>query len=176
MKRVTIGAETKRTKIFYDTEFTGLHKGTTLISIGCVSEFGDQFYFELTDYDKTQIDDWLKSNVIAHLINKPKLMGNTLACQKKIENWLRQFGQVEMWSDCLSYDWVLFNHLWGHAFSIPKFIYYIPMDLSTYLRIKNIDPDISREEFINNSVKGTKHNSLYDAKVIKACYEKLMGM
>ena len=36
--------------------------------------------------------------------------------------------------------------------------------------------NLSREEFINNSVEGKKHNSLYDAKVIKACYEKLINL
>jgi len=39
-------------KIYFDTEFTGLHKNTTLISIGCVAENGKTFYAELTDYDK----------------------------------------------------------------------------------------------------------------------------
>lgn len=46
-----------KTKLFFDTEFTGLHKNTTLISIGIVSECGCKFYAELTDYDKTQIDE-----------------------------------------------------------------------------------------------------------------------
>jgi hypothetical protein len=53
----------KTTKIFFDTEFTGLHQNTTLISIGLISECGKEFYAELTDYDVTQIDDWLKQNV-----------------------------------------------------------------------------------------------------------------
>lgn len=39
--------------IFFDTEFTGLHKNTTLISIGCVDENGRTFYAELTDYDES---------------------------------------------------------------------------------------------------------------------------
>ena len=43
------------TKIFFDTEFTGLHQKTTLISIGLVSEDGREFYAELTDYDKSQV-------------------------------------------------------------------------------------------------------------------------
>ena len=30
-------------KIFFDTEFTGLHKNTTLISIGLVTEEGKHF-------------------------------------------------------------------------------------------------------------------------------------
>ena len=46
-----------KTKIFFDAEFTGLHQKTTLISIGFISECGKTFYAELTDYDKSQIND-----------------------------------------------------------------------------------------------------------------------
>ena len=56
------------TKIFFDTEFTGLHQNTTLISIGLISECGKTFYSEFTDYDKSQLDDWLQENVINNLI------------------------------------------------------------------------------------------------------------
>jgi hypothetical protein len=52
-------------KIFFDTEFTGLHKNTTLISIGLVAETGESFYAEFTDYDKSQVNDWIKENVIS---------------------------------------------------------------------------------------------------------------
>ena len=54
-------------KIFFDTEFTGLHKGTTLISIGCVSEDGRTFYAEFTDYNKSQVTDWIDANVVQNL-------------------------------------------------------------------------------------------------------------
>lgn len=54
-------------KIFFDTEFTGLHKDTTLISIGMVSEDGRTFYAELNDYDDSQINDWVRDNVISNL-------------------------------------------------------------------------------------------------------------
>ena len=64
------------TKLFIDTEFTGLHKGTTLISIGIISECGRRFYAELTDYDKTQLNDWLNENVIASLYLTEEFMGN----------------------------------------------------------------------------------------------------
>ena len=89
-----------------------------------------------------------------------------------IETWLRQFGQVEMWGDCLAYDWVLFRELWdgGHE-CLPENVYYIPFDLCTLLKSNGIDPDISRIEF--SEMKAVKHNALDDAKVIKACYEKL---
>ena len=54
-------------KIFFDTEFTGLRKDTTLISIGLVDENGRTFYAEFSDYDNSQCDTWIHENVIKHL-------------------------------------------------------------------------------------------------------------
>ncbi|MFS7399023.1 3'-5' exoribonuclease domain-containing protein [Carnobacterium maltaromaticum] len=187
-------------KVFMDTEFTGLHKGTTLISIGLVAENGKSFYAELTDYDENQVNGWLQKNVIDNLIlakdpeydgygssrwnpqtRETNARGTTEFIKGCVSRWLYNLGdwvekveEVEIWSDCLAYDWVLFNNLYGVAFNAPGIIYYIPFDICTVFKLKGIDPDISREKFISNSVKGAKHNALYDAKVIKACYEKLM--
>ena len=185
-----------KTKIFFDTEFTGLHQGTTLISLGAISECGKTFYAEFTDYDKSQIDDWLKENVISKLHFTDKIttsisgwensvadegrdmfecIGETPMIKNRLEKWLSQFEEVEMWSDCLSYDWVLFNQLFGHAFNIPKNVYYIPFDICTAFKMLGIDPDISREKFGCGEVfsEMPKHNALWDARVIKMCYEKL---
>ena len=41
-------------KLFLDCEFTGLHKSTTLISLGVVAENGKRFYAEFCDYDREQ--------------------------------------------------------------------------------------------------------------------------
>jgi len=192
-------------KVFFDTEFTGLHQKTTLISIGMVASSGQTFYAELNDYDKSQIDDWLQKNVIENLLMLPppegedefymamksndsihkniyddysiKLRGDTKSIKEALETWLEQFEEVEMWSDCLSYDWVLFNQIFGHAFNIPKNVYYIPFDICTLFKIKGIDPDINREDFCLEEGLTTetsaKHNALWDAKVIKMCYDKL---
>ena len=169
-------------RIFFDTEFTGLHKNTTLISIGLVSEDGRSFYAELSDYDENQVDDWIQENVIDNL--KPldttwnanqdawEFVGNTQRVSEALRRWLAQFGNVEMWSDCLAYDWVLFNQIWGHAFNIPKTIYYIPFDLCTLFKVKGIDPDVSREEYSGMTKGSQKHNALWDAKVIRECYLK----
>lgn len=168
-------------KVFFDTEFTGLHQNTTLISIGMISEEGSKFYYELNDYDPTQIDTWLQENVMNNLaVNGAKVditypgLGNTQEVVKALKDYLCSWDEVEMWSDCLSYDWVLFNQLFGHAFNIPKNVYYIPFDICTLMKIKGVDPDINREEFAG--IEGAKHNALHDAKVIKACYERLMSM
>jgi hypothetical protein len=177
-------------KIFFDTEFTGLHQNTTLISIGMIAEDGRTFYVELYDYDKSQVDMWILENVIDNLsfnnidyMYDAEWIGDGVDCRGKVCNselkyklqaWLGQFDKVELWSDCLSYDWVLFCDLFGGAMKIPDNVYYIPFDICTLFKVKGIDPDINREEFaeIDGDIK--KHNSLHDAKIIKKCYEKLM--
>lgn len=176
-------------RIFFDTEFTGLHQDTTLISIGLVAEDGRRFYAELTDYDQNQINDWLQENVINHLLfnsgdkstgfttsirqRECTMKGDRLLVKEWLSAWLARFDFIEMWSDCLSYDWVLFCQLFGNAFSIPSNVCYIPFDIATLLKVQGIDPDINREQFAGIG-GGPKHNSLWDAKVIKACYKKLM--
>jgi len=178
-----------KTKIFFDTEFTGLHQNTTLISIGLIAETGQTFYAELTDYDKSQIDEWLQTNVINNLkFNNEKgtnifwnegvnteFFGKTDLLKIYLTQWLSQFESIEIWSDCLSYDWVLFNQIFGHAFKIPKNVYYIPFDICTLFYEKGIDPDINREEFAGLSDGSQKHNALWDAKVIRECFNKLQS-
>ena len=55
------------TRLYFDTEFTGLKQKTTLISIGIVSENGRQFYAEFRDYDRSMVDSWISENVISKL-------------------------------------------------------------------------------------------------------------
>jgi hypothetical protein len=176
-------------RLYFDTEFTGLHKGTTLVSIGIVAADGRAFYAELNDYDRDQLDPWLSENVIANLWEQgygvrlagvmsdgqPWHVGPKDVIVDLLKGWLDSFGvdKFEVWSDCLAYDWVLFCDLFGGAFGVPESIYYIPFDLCTALKLKGIDPDISREEFAEWPTGGPKHNALHDAKIIKACVEKL---
>jgi len=176
-----------RTKIFFDMEFTGLHQNTTLISIGCIADNDRTFYFEFDDYDKTQVNDWIQENVINRLRDPMpfpnsdardtdhfRMKGEASACKYWLEVWLKSFNNdIEMWSDCLAYDWILFNHLWGHAFNIPECVYYIPFDICTLFKVKDIDPDINRE-FFAQVENDSKHDALWDAQIIKKCYEKLI--
>ena len=194
-----------RTKLFLDTEFTGLHQATTLISLGIISECGKTFYAEFTDYDRTQLNDWLEENIIPSTwvaVHEPitsmgevvgdsrwadvHVFGSSDYIKPFLEKWLSQFEKIVIWSDCLAYDWVLFNQIWGHAFSIPENIYYIAMDICTVFEMNNIDPDISREEYceivnfteektkvLYNDFKSVKHNALWDAFIIRECYKKL---
>jgi len=202
-------------KVFFDTEFTGLHQNTTLISIGMIADTGEKFYAEFGDFDHLQVDDWIQGNVVDKLLfhmkdgkgwcncgtqnagtieSQTEAYGTRSFIAECIHVWFHDIlgikrvhneqgilafddkpvnNAIEIWSDCLSYDWILFNQLWGHAFNIPKCVYYIPFDICTLFKIKGINPDINREEFVNINNPNDKHNSLWDAMVIKLCYEKL---
>lgn len=54
-------------RIYYDAEFTGLNRKTSLISIGLVSDSGTVFYAEFSDYDQNQVNEWIQKNVIQNL-------------------------------------------------------------------------------------------------------------
>jgi hypothetical protein len=191
---------TKVTKVFFDTEFTGLSQNTTLISLGLVADTGHVFYAELSDYNKSQVNDWIQENVIDNLITVsgdyssiygqaiPDLETDKTICllgkdRATVSDYLRRWfndvlessksDKIEMWGDCLAYDWILFCELFGGALNLPFYIYYIPFDLATVLRLEWTDPDVNREEFSQMRYEGRKHNALWDARVIKACYKRL---
>lgn len=199
-------------KIFFDTEFTGLHKDTTIISIGLIDENGRTFYGEFSDYDESQCDNWIRENVIKHLkwckegpvedfvniyVNSWEAFGAKEYIKIVLSEWLSKYDEVELVSDCCHYDMVLFIDIFGDAWSIPDVVnpacHDINQDIAKYFDISEKEAfDLSREKFIekvnidrqddqNNfdisegekiiNIEGDKHNSLYDAKVIKEIYE-----
>lgn len=208
-------------RVYYDAEFTELSQHAKLISIGIKSETGSYFYAEF-NYDEDQIsyNDWIKENVIDHLVfnnhiekyNKIINPNNNLlysieikmdpdTISNRLHEWLynesKVFGcKIEFYTDCYAYDWMLLNSLIcenGNALHIPDFISYIPIDLSTTLKLIGEDPDITREDYISakaiNEIADSepfsnyeilpgihlKHNALWDAMVCEACFKKIMN-
>lgn len=182
-------------KIFFDTEFTGLHKETTLISIGLISELGDKFYAEFNDYDKSQVDDWIHDNVINNLMyessgndyNTPDWFhwGSSEFIKEKLLKWLSQWKTIEWVSDVCHYDFVLLiDLLYENAINMPygkinTSCHDINQDIADFYGISEIEAfDLSREKILQSEnilVKGDKHNALYDAKVVKEIYTNVIN-
>jgi hypothetical protein len=181
-------------RLFLDTEFTELTQYAQLISLGLAAENGDWFYAELTDYDPTSINPWVKENVLTLLTGsalsnaqfvhtKPHMscQGDIVDVSRALRRWLARFGEknsVHIWADVLAWDWVLFCHVFNGAFFVPEQVFFIPFDLSTLLWSKGIDPNITREELgsVDLSIpklKLAKHHALYDALLEKAVFEHL---
>jgi len=222
--------------LFFDTEFTGLHQNTTLISIGIVSEDNKKFYAEFADFDIDQCNNWIKENVLRNLY-LPKLSGKdtlretwdeidrwkkngylvvdgcTVAnkwfgnvyptCKTNgnvkevvgdkswvnacLQDWLSEFDTIQFVSDVCHYDFILLINLityGGTAIDLPETIsavcHDINQDIANHFRVCDAKAfDMSREQIMNdlcgseNVVTGNKHNSLYDAEVIKAIWEQI---
>jgi len=180
-------------KIYTDCEFTGLHKNTTLISIGMVSESGKEFYAEFNDYDKTQVDEWIYNNVIKNLKNdgfknnykmenetKTISYGTSKYNKENLLEWLQQFDKVELVLDVGHYDFVLLiDLLFGSSLDAPRWFNKSYIDLNQEIsNYHNITIggafNIRREALVDNLDKYenmNKHNSLYDAYIVKEIYE-----
>ena len=220
-------------KLFFDTEFTGLRKDTTLISIGIVSEDGRKFYAELTDYNENQCNKWINQNVVKNL-HLPHIPWHSKCTEniKKLEEdgyvisqnphipregalmeydyfksdnenmtalgdshwigialneWLKQFDTIQFVSDVSHYDFVLLIELitnGGTALDLPDNIsavcHDINQDIAQHFGVTDAEAfDMSREQIMNDLcgseaiVTGDKHNSLYDAEVIRAIYKEI---
>ena len=184
--------------LFFDMEFTGLSQDTTPISLGIISEDGRQFYAEFTDFDERKCDQWIQSEVIENLYacNKnvydaPYIenfhVGAIGDIRKALIIWLNQFDDIQFVSDVCHYDFVVLITILtngGTALCLPKKIsavcHDINQDIAQHFMISDAEAfDMSREEIMDmmcnpdDIVTGNKHNSLYDAKVIRAIYHEI---
>lgn len=183
--------------IFFDCEFTGLHKNTTLISIGLISDNGERLYAELTDFDETQCNEWIEQNVLNNLILSGNedlakalgedgmttaVFGNKECVRKELLDWLGNFADdIQLVSDVGHYDMVLLTDLLAEsALELPEYInpycHDITQDIAMVLDISDKAAfDYPREKLLTDRgitlPVGEKHNSLYDAEVIKAIYD-----
>ena len=191
-------------KIFLDMNLTGLHRDTTVISIGLVTDTNETFYAELNDYDRGQIDEWRKENVIHKLLyapplegeeeywawnknNKVRMRGNKQEVNRYLTDWFQALlggplswieyekgkrpkevkkSSLEIWGYSFSYDWVLFNDLWGSSgMTLPKCLHYIPFDIAICLK-----SNIHSEGYLDLYEKAKSKNAFSAAKAIQVCY------
>lgn len=184
--------------VYFDTEFTGLVPGTTLISIGAITEYGEEFYAEFTDYNEKLVDKWIFDNVIEHLFYRDDdpqftrgdadswmVKGKTPYVAKVFRNWCEKLhfdhpDVIQFVSDVCQYDSVLIFDLFGGAINLPNYISPAVYDINQMIAEKTGKTmkevfDISREDLLMGAYRdlpeGDKHNSLYDARMVKMLYD-----
>lgn len=172
--------------VFVDAEYTGEHAYTTLVSLGLVTLEGDSLYVTLNDYDRDQVTDWLRNNVLP-MIDERQSVSSTEA-YRTISAWLEAYAdgrRINLVSAGLGSDLLLLFELWRHARPDLKYfhaLHCLPVylnhtkhfDLNTLFFVAGIDPDVSREAFVDYSVEGERHNALHDARVVRECFLKLV--
>lgn len=178
------------TQLYLDTEFTGLHQNTSLISLGLCDDQDRTFYAEFTDYRQDQVDQWIQQNVLSKTRwlsdsewpeapfsevtkNSTECVGNSEYVVSQLIPWLEHYPNIEIWGDCLAWDWVLFCELFGGAFGLPKHIHYMPRDLVTLLHQHELDVDLDRFAYVEQDSDKNQHNALADARVLRAMVNQL---
>ena len=165
------------------------------MSIGFVSYDGTRaFYAEFTDYAQSQMDHWLKENVVDRFIltdmsdRTHKESGKTqffkgdldwvVSHPKGLKNWLQSFGEkIVLAASGGTYDWVVFRTMMKIKYveDMPEYIDRWPIDVVSLLRWEGYAPEEEyfKENFIGASDHSNKHNALEDARVIRDVYRKL---
>lgn len=183
--------------IFTGTEFTGLHMGTTLISIGMVDEQGHSFYAEFSDYDLEQVEPWMQENIIDKLeFNKEdkhietkisedfysiKVKGTKDEIKKELIQWLDQYDDVIFVMDIGHYDFILLIDLiTGDAARMSERMsgayYDINHDISVYKGVNISAAYRINRESLYKEINETdlpymdKSSTMYRAELTKGIY------
>lgn len=181
-------------RCFFDLEFTSLHQRAEPISLGLLTDSGPQtMYCEFTDYDPSLVNAWVDEFVLTKLRLKQlglhrgaiegslEYRGTRRMVVPHLAKWLYnvwddagQHEPVEFWGDVLAHDWVLFCELFGGTQMLPSYVYYIPFDIATVMKVKGIDADIDRVVFAGAGDISLRHDALQDAALVGLCYARLM--
>lgn len=117
--------------------------------------------------------------------------GSTKEVYEDLLMWLKQFKEELVFvTDVGHWDWVLFNQILGGSTSCVREVVninYIPIEFSTLLIARGVNPDISRVDYIGSYIDVLRawqqdlpfvfkdkqnHNALHDALILKACIHK----
>ncbi|MGB4064749.1 MAG: hypothetical protein WBK19_13085 [Azonexus sp.] len=77
------------TLLFFDCEFTDLSDSASLISAGFITQSGEQFYAELSDYEEDSCNDFVKTTVLPLLSLPPITTADFLS---SLTDWLSNLG------------------------------------------------------------------------------------
>lgn len=165
--------------IYYDTEFTDLSPDASLITIGFITEAGDELYIELTDgWTKDECSCFVCEEVLPLLgLHNPELLTRAAAAAR-IEAWFHELraGDQSIPIECLSdstFDWQHLLELfpwepgkdpWSRRYNVVGRL------------VQNEVPSSSQFEKALNDLTNheEQHHALIDARAIKlateACY------
>lgn len=155
-------------RIFIDTEFTDFID-CHLISLGMVSEFGEEFYCEVP-YPAKACSAFVHEVIIPLLNQDPHAQCNKDDLKIRILKWLKliQNANASEIQICFDYqtDWDLFvDALDGE---VPRFIR--PCLINTEIS------DLLLHEFWGNNPSLREHHALHDARANASAFrEKLSG-
>lgn len=144
---------------FLDTEFIDTGRTIDLISLGMVSEMGEQYYRVLSEgWRRDDCCDWVKEHVLPVVAKSPLTdCATRLELRTDLKRLLLRDGTPEIWGYYADYDWVVFAQLFGRMVDLPKGMPKYCRDLKQLMD----QHGIRREDL--PAQKGIAHHALHDA-------------
>lgn len=150
-------------KYFVDTEFIDDGFTIDLISIGIVAEDGREYYAQSNQADFGKASQWVKDNVIAHLLIRDigGLWKNRVTIKQDILSFMdvEAYGKPELWGWCASYDFVALCQLYGTMMDLPDGWPHYIRDIQYLLDERGMSDDKlpQQEEGLHNALADARH-------------------
>lgn len=146
-------------KFFLDTEFVARGQLLLPISIGIVSEGGDEYYVEVNSPWKQYASPWIMDNVGIHLKGRAV---SPVVIEGEVKEFLTCAAvdePLEFWAYWAAYDWVIFCEVMGGLLGLPE-------NISPWVR--DLAWLASSEEINGLGIENKKpHHALYDARQLR---------
>ena len=125
--------------VYFDCEFTKLERDAQLLSIGLCDAEGHSFYAEFTDYNMSEITDWVFANVLKKMVNPPTVLtgdhwtmrGTCKEIRQNLLIWLDAVHKhsncgIQFVSDVCHYDMMLLvDLLWKNARQMKRMLLFL---------------------------------------------------
>jgi hypothetical protein len=157
-------------RVFYDTEFANLDDMATceLISAGFVTEYGEEWYVEISDFLVERCSGFVKESVLPLLRKGNKVPDIMPSCHFawRLCNWLEKLTQpIELVSDH-SADWFLINDYCESEFStFTSPIKGVVWQRSNEIKVQQALLKVEFDFWEANP--GMQHHALYDARRLR---------
>jgi len=164
-------------RIYFDTEFTSLDGNVDwdMISAGFVTETGEEWYVEITDFLHEECSEFVLK-VVLPLLGKGDKIPERMAGVHfgwRLCNWLTQFGDdIELVSDAVCDWWVVLGYAYQEFKQQPFKV------SSTVWRRSEHEPvqiDLLESElrfWHAQANKGMQHHALFDTRRLKLIAER----
>jgi len=156
----------QKRRFWYDTEFIEYPATIDLVSIGIVSEEGEELYLVSSEFDADKASAWVVEHVLSQLPPAAKRVSR-VEMRERVLSFLRpsREDKVELWGYYSAYDHVALCWLFGPMVSLPAGMPMYTRDLKQWC-------DQLGNPALPKQGKGA-HNALADARWNRAAWEFL---
>lgn len=170
-------------KWFYDCEFHEDGKTIDFISIGMVSEWGDEYYAVSNEFDTRRVaqNNWLMDNVMSSIehqqflvfdgfgqpavrdiyVTDPAAKSRDEIAQDIVHLLSQSRSESELWAWYCAYDHVCLAQLFGRMIDLPESVPMFTNDLKTL--VKEAEKKLGGQLHLPKQPDGL-HNALEDAR------------